>query len=724
MEEPGSQPAADQAAEAETSHRAVEDEEEEEARRLEELRLEEEAARRRREEVEESLRRKREAREAEEKRREEERKRKSEEEAASAKAEAKFDELERRLEEEERGGAKRNGDAHPKTGDSTAAQVFSEGEIAELQIYISKWVPCRILGVGSKPDTWSVHILPTTLFDNAAGRSDKDVPDVPVAHLRKAVAEPAAAKAPQPTEVAVAADSTPAPAPIAPEEGTASPRQAAEGGSAVAVAAEAAPESALAASSGGGGDEGAAAQSGKDGEEGGTSAAAPTDSQASPELDAPPPEPAEQVYEVGGRVVITGLDDKPQLNGNTGTLIEKKWKGNWVVDLDDEAGKKKRLRRRWLINEINFEASEKAEIKKYSADLGRPKQQYFIVGSWNDYVPRRMTWDHERLCWTFEVKVGTNGCECFQIWLERDKRKSVHPDTGNAGTYVPWELRGPDADGENKNWSFGNEKNEGTRFEVRLFLWEDESPQSVEWSDLEAAKKKAAEANGSTGEQANTAKCLKGHDLKVFKPPVDGYSCSKCKKAYPKGTTFLSCRPCDYDICNSCASGSKAAPDSSATAKAKADPGIQQDAKKFLESCDKDGAEGGGGSSSPAAAPPSAKTEALGVGDKVVIKSSGPFKGRTGTVMRVDEDGDPAVRLETGEAKLFYRSDVDKVASASDPAAPATATATATASANGSGRGYPGRGMMGKGSVPFTSLGGKGSSPLAKGFGPGVLGFR
>jgi len=333
-----------------------------------------------------------------------------------------------------------------------------------------------------------------------------------------------------------------------------------------------------------------------------------------------------------------------------------------------------------------------------------------------------MTWDHDRCCWCFEVKVGGNGFECFQIWLERDKKKSVHPDTANAGNYVPWELRGPDADGENKNWSFGNESSEGTRFEVRLFLWADESPQSVDWSDVEAAKKKAAEANGKESE-AKSNTCPRKHELKVFKPPVDGYSCSKCHKTFPKGTTFRSCRPCDYDLCESCARDNKAAPEGSSSAEAKAGSGVQEDAKKFLNDCGRTGEEASTAAATSASG--QGDSEALSVGDKVTIKSNGPFKGRTGTVMKVDEDGDPAVRLETGEAKLFYRTDVSKMS-----AVPATSAATRQPlQANGLGKGYPGRGL-GKGgfSNPFMSsgLGGKGAASSAKGVGrgQGVLGFR
>mmetsp|Transcript_91160 Transcript_91160/g.256990 ORF Transcript_91160/g.256990 Transcript_91160/m.256990 type:complete len:417 (+) Transcript_91160:466-1716(+) len=404
---------------------------------------------------------------------------------------------------------------------------------------------------------------------------------------------------------------------------------------------------------------------------------------------------------VGSRVVVRGLADKPQLDGVTGTLIEKKWKGNWIVDLDDEEGKKRRLRRRWLINDANLEVSDKPEMKKYSAENGRPKQQYYIVGTWNDFVPRRMTWDHDRRCWTFEARVGSNGFECFQIWLDRDKKKAVHPDTANAGNYVPWELCGPDAHGDNKNWSFGD-GSENVRFEVRLFLWEDESPQAVEWGDVELAKKKAAEDGSETKEALK--KCPKNHDLKAFKPPVEGYTCSRCKTSYPKGASFFSCRPCDYDVCETCSSGSKATPcpvatDDKASVGGANGVGILQDARKFLSGCEQDaGSVGGAEATVTESEPMSAKAaeEGLRVGDRVTITSAGPYRGRQGAVMKVDEDGDPAVRLDSGEAKLFYRVDVNRLPPQAAAAAAAGAVAKGLGKGNGTGKGVSrGLGVLG-----------------------------
>lgn len=49
---------------------------------------------------------------------------------------------------------------------------------------------------------------------------------------------------------------------------------------------------------------------------------------------------------------------------------------------------------------------------------------------------------------------------------------------------------------------------------------------------------------------------------------------------------------------------------------------------------------------------------AMRVGKKVKITGNGPYQGRIGTVVGFDEDGDPELRLEDGDSKVFYRRDV------------------------------------------------------------------
>lgn len=392
------------------------------------------------------------------------------------------------------------------------------------------------------------------------------------------------------------------------------------------------------------------------------------DAAAETALAAQTAEPEEPELEKGIRIVVRGLDDHPQLIGLTGTLVEKKWKGNWVVDLDDEEGKKRRLRRRWLIHGDYLKRTDVAEMQAWSGEHGRPKMQWFIVGTWNDFVPRRMVWEDERICWTFEVRVGTNGFECFQLWLERDKKKSVHPDTANAGNYVPWELKGPDTDGEGKHWSFGD-GTENIRYEVRLFLWQDEGPRSVEWSCLDAPKKKETgdgpSAEGDSKADSGTAPSASATQVRggrIVGGDIGG--------VLEEARRFLD--------------GRGASPQS---------PGGGDSSTTQTTSMPADTADAGGGgavSSSGVAKPAGTKALApLRVGDRVSISSNGPYKGREGSVMKVDEDGDPAVKLDTGESKLFYRADVAKVDAAK---APSVAKAPTPLAGRGLGKGQ-GRGL-------------------------------
>lgn len=198
------------------------------------------------------------------------------------------------------------------------------------------------------------------------------------------------------------------------------------------------------------------------------------ESQGSRDVDVSPK------FAAGIRVQITHLSDHPQMNGLTGTLIEQKWDGHWIVDVDDGSGKKRRLRRRWLIHCRNLKGTVVPEMHAFSANT-RPKIEYFVVGTWDDWKPHRMLWDSGRHCLHATVKITGSGFESFQIWVDRDCTRCVHPDTADAGAYVPWDLCGPDSNGHGKHWTLGREHGTGARFEVRLFLWEDESPRAVEW---------------------------------------------------------------------------------------------------------------------------------------------------------------------------------------------------------------------------------------------------
>ena len=46
--------------------------------------------------------------------------------------------------------------------------------------------------------------------------------------------------------------------------------------------------------------------------------------------------------------------------------------------------------------------------------------------------------------------------------------------------------------------------------------------------------------------------CTKGHTLAEFVTNHEHYRCDVCRESMSKGTHMLSCRKCDYDMCDSC----------------------------------------------------------------------------------------------------------------------------------------------------------------------------
>jgi len=71
------------------------------------------------------------------------------------------------------------------TGSSQPYKVGQLVEVAILEgIGTGHWVQCRIKCEGRRPGTYTVHVLPTMLYNSVSGLSDTDVPDISVEHLR------------------------------------------------------------------------------------------------------------------------------------------------------------------------------------------------------------------------------------------------------------------------------------------------------------------------------------------------------------------------------------------------------------------------------------------------------------------------------------------------------------------------------------------------------------
>mmetsp|Transcript_78292 Transcript_78292/g.135852 ORF Transcript_78292/g.135852 Transcript_78292/m.135852 type:complete len:689 (+) Transcript_78292:120-2186(+) len=177
--------------------------------------------------------------------------------------------------------------------------------------------------------------------------------------------------------------------------------------------------------------------------------------------------------QAGIRVRLKDMTQKPEMNGVSGTLVEQKG-DRWIVNLDGGPGVGKG---RWMVNARNLVASYWQNTE--------PKTKYYITGSWNSWVPVEMTWDADRRCLVFDVKLSSKGTESFQILVEKDPNKCIYPDTKDANPHVAHKIKGPDFQGHGQNWTIGKhaqDKGKGDAgYEVQLFLWEDESVRLVAW---------------------------------------------------------------------------------------------------------------------------------------------------------------------------------------------------------------------------------------------------
>jgi len=64
-------------------------------------------------------------------------------------------------------------------------------------------------------------------------------------------------------------------------------------------------------------------------------------------------------------------------------------------------------------------------------------------------------------------------------------------------------------------------------------------------------------ANCSCLESQSQLQCPEEHFLLEYDTPFDGCSCSTCKNKFPKSSRMFGCRPCDFDLCESCAGMAK-----------------------------------------------------------------------------------------------------------------------------------------------------------------------
>mmetsp|Transcript_102657 Transcript_102657/g.306586 ORF Transcript_102657/g.306586 Transcript_102657/m.306586 type:complete len:535 (-) Transcript_102657:86-1690(-) len=88
-----------------------------------------------------------------------------------------------------------------------------------------------------------------------------------------------------------------------------------------------------------------------------------------------------------------------------------------------------------------------------------PSHKYFIAGTWSNFSPVAMHWDGSNF--VHLMAVGSKGWESFQILQGGDWDRTYYPSVRNANPFANWKLRGPDNQGNGKNWTLGVPPDDG-----------------------------------------------------------------------------------------------------------------------------------------------------------------------------------------------------------------------------------------------------------------------
>uniref|UniRef100_A0A7S4Q9J2 Ketosynthase family 3 (KS3) domain-containing protein n=1 Tax=Alexandrium monilatum TaxID=311494 RepID=A0A7S4Q9J2_9DINO len=110
------------------------------------------------------------------------------------------------------------------------------------------------------------------------------------------------------------------------------------------------------------------------------------------------------------------------------------------------------------------------------------RARYFIVGSWNRWNPQEMTWNGDGGYFQFQIDVGQEGREMFQILMDNDWRLVLHPESMDS---VSSEVLGPtdSSQCDGINWMVSGHEGAGRtggRYVIKLHI-SDEMPVRVEW---------------------------------------------------------------------------------------------------------------------------------------------------------------------------------------------------------------------------------------------------
>lgn len=127
------------------------------------------------------------------------------------------------------------------------------------------------------------------------------------------------------------------------------------------------------------------------------------------------------------------------------------------------------------------------ERQERAVASGPPR--YCVTGSWNNWRPLDMTWDPERQVFYLKVCLGAEGQESFQILVNGQFHRCIHPDCMDACPHEAYNLCGPDDEGNDFHWTIGKHSEDrgepGAIYEIRfVVLSSTGTPLVVDWEKL------------------------------------------------------------------------------------------------------------------------------------------------------------------------------------------------------------------------------------------------
>mmetsp|Transcript_52517 Transcript_52517/g.163068 ORF Transcript_52517/g.163068 Transcript_52517/m.163068 type:complete len:424 (+) Transcript_52517:57-1328(+) len=176
--------------------------------------------------------------------------------------------------------------------------------------------------------------------------------------------------------------------------------------------------------------------------------------------------PQDDSFSIGDTVMVMDMPEDSGLNGVTAMLLKPLGKGRWSIKV--EGDEKSRV-------------VATTHLKKFAMKGGA---KYLIVGTWDDWEPREMSWNEDLGGYEFMATIGADGSESFKILKNGDWDGCIYPSCKDANPWVSHKILGPDDGGMNEEWTIGAHVKDkvtvGAVYKITLLV-DGGTPLSVGW---------------------------------------------------------------------------------------------------------------------------------------------------------------------------------------------------------------------------------------------------